>query len=55
MSLNVNWVRALRALAMAGLLIALACAVLGSIGLKGSHPSLPESAVAPKTPITVPR
>jgi hypothetical protein len=36
MSLNVNWVRALRTAVIAGLVIALLGAVLGSIGAKGS-------------------
>jgi hypothetical protein len=48
MSLNVSWARALRAVVMAGLLLALICAVLGSIGLKSR--SWPDSAVAPKSP-----
>jgi hypothetical protein len=48
MSLNVSWVRALRAIIMAGLLFALICAVLGAIGLKPR--SWPDSAVAPRSP-----
>jgi hypothetical protein len=47
MSWNVSWVRALRAIVMAGLLIALIYAVLGSIGLRGHPRSWPERAVAP--------
>jgi hypothetical protein len=36
MSLNVNWVRTLRTVVIAGLVIALLGAVLGSIGAKES-------------------
>lgn len=50
MSLNVSWMRALRAVFVAGLLFALICAVLGSIGLKTQPWSWHDSAGAPETP-----
>ena len=46
--------RALRAVLVAGLLFALICAVLGSIGLKGHRVSWPDSAGAPEAPTRAP-
>jgi hypothetical protein len=47
MSLNVSWMGALRAVIVAGLLLALLCAVLGSIGLKTQPWSWHDSAGSP--------
>jgi hypothetical protein len=48
MSWNVSWGRALRAVLVAGLLLALICAVLGSIGLKTQPWSWHDRAGAPE-------
>jgi hypothetical protein len=47
MSLSLTSMRALRAIVVAGLLLALVFAMLGSIGLSGYHST--DSAVAPGT------
>jgi hypothetical protein len=49
MSWNVSWVRALRTVFVAGLLLALVGAVLSSIGLKTQPWSWHDNAGAPET------
>jgi hypothetical protein len=64
MSWNVSWVRALRTIVVAGLLVGLLWAVLGSIGTTGhlwswadgfSAPDSPSPASGMKLGTTVPR
>jgi hypothetical protein len=55
MSLNLTSMRALRAIVVAALLLALVCAMLGSIGLNGPHWGWPDSVVAPGTTPEVPK
>jgi hypothetical protein len=50
MSWNVSWLRTLRMIVVAGLLLALLWAVLSSIGTRGQPWGSPGSADAPKTP-----
>jgi hypothetical protein len=50
MSWNVNRVRALHVIVVAGLLFALFCAVLGSVGTTGHPGSLAHDSDAAKTP-----
>jgi hypothetical protein len=55
MSLNLTSLRALRAIVVAALLLALVCAMLGSIGLSEHHSGWPDSLVAPGATPEVPK
>ena len=50
MSLNLTCAGALRTIVVVGLLLALVCAMLGSIGLSGHSFYVPDSAGAPEVP-----